>query len=866
VKAFRLSTDFYIVAMERDIYKLHQYRKGDCCVLPIQQLQQQQQQQRRRRFTILHPNRIRLSFQQREINSSILNASTNRRQYQQQGYNNTRETYECNMKHHTIFTALLSPIEAFWNKLIRIRHLSTMVGILLVVLHTSSMMMIVTGHWIDPDTPKDAYTTVPIPAHQYYPPRQKPGAPSSTTTTSTKKSSATVVLESYLSSTTTIVQEGVSMPVHSPTTNPTTVQPTSIPTVFPSEVPTKESVLTDRTEFQLVFSDEFNIAGRDFRDGTDPRWTALDKNDYTNDALHYYSPDNVRTDNGNLIITTNADDTDIIGFDDVIRKRTHVTKHFKSAMLQTWNKFCFTGGIIEAQVTLPGKAAVGGLWPAFWMLGNLARHTYVGGSEHIWPWSSQICTSKSKTAQKVSGCNEVAHYGLEPRLGRGAPEIDIFEVQPGNMKANTGVFLKSSVGQPFMSASFQVAPGRSDNRPGPGEWPGPDQWYSGTKFGINTSLNILFYGAYNHFNDDTNPFEQDYWSDAISYNRQLNSSHFSSPHIYRLEWEVPIDNVTDGYLHWYLDGELVSSINGTGVKNAGLGSEISSEPSYILLNTAVSKQWGFPHECPTNCPCKEYDCRSKDWPDTCGFSEGFCSMMTDPAEPVEYKIDWVRVYQDPTNPTQKVGCSTPERPTRKYIIANENNYKTENDIIPLKGIPRGLGECDPRDVLPMKPNTNITTATGEIKYSTIPTYDEYIKQYNSILPKVCGGRQRGKCTGGKVCECYDGWTGPNCLSHDGYDPILYDVAEKISDVGFVAPAGIPKFLVMVLGGLIIVFIYVITNSRRVSNWEPIPDINNIKQYLDTNGRLASSSYNNPHPGSNVSLHSTGSQSKRRLSV
>ena len=49
--------------------------------------------------------------------------------------------------------------------------------------------------------------------------------------------------------------------------------------------------------------------------------------------------------------------------------------------------------------------------------------------------------------------------GMEPFLGRGAPEIDIFEVQPGNIKANTGVFLKSPVGQPFMSASFQVAPG-----------------------------------------------------------------------------------------------------------------------------------------------------------------------------------------------------------------------------------------------------------------------------------------------------------------------------------------------------------------------------------------------------------------------
>ena len=141
-------------------------------MLPIQrQKQQQQPQQQGRR------NRIRRSFhQQQEIDSLNLNATTKRqRQYQQRGYNNTRETYECStlsMKHHAIVisTTLVSTTKVFWNKLMRIRHLPTMVGLLVVVLHLSSMMIKVTGHWIDPDTPNEAYTTVPIPAHQYYPP------------------------------------------------------------------------------------------------------------------------------------------------------------------------------------------------------------------------------------------------------------------------------------------------------------------------------------------------------------------------------------------------------------------------------------------------------------------------------------------------------------------------------------------------------------------------------------------------------------------------------------------------------------------------------------------------------------------------
>lgn len=323
----------------------------------------------------------------------------------------------------------------------------------------------------------------------------------------------------------------------------------------------------------MVYSDEFNTPERTFEDGADPRWTALNKNDYSNDALHYYSPNNAVTEGGYLVITTEAADTPVIGFDDVLREKTLVTKHFRSAMLQSWNKFCFTGGIIEAEAILPGQPFVGGLWPAFWLLGNLARHTYAASAQHVWPWSSTGCFVKNREAQRMSGCSEVLHYGLESLVGRGAPEVDIFEVQPGDTPGNTGAFLKTPVGQPFMSASFQVAPGRAGNRPGPGWWPGPGQWYEGLQGGNATAPNILFYGNYNHYKGDPHPAKQDYWSDAVSFNRQLNEDYFRNPHIYRLEWQVP--NETDnGSLRWFLDGEMVLSIDGTGIKNAGYGTSL----------------------------------------------------------------------------------------------------------------------------------------------------------------------------------------------------------------------------------------------------------------------------------------------------
>lgn len=631
-------------------------------------------------------------------------------------------------------------------------------GILLTLLISCHFT---SGDWIDPDTPKESYTAQP---YKFNPPT----LPKSKPKKAKKHHNRTK-------------HHGTYAPSFSPTVSE---EPSSQPSAWPTEEIHTET-------YELVFSDEFNTPYRSFADGVDPRWTALDKNDYTNDALHYYSPNNVVTnDNGELVITTEAADTDVIGFDDVKRKKTRVTKHFKSGMVQSWNKFCFTGGIIESEVVLPGKANVGGLWPAFWLLGNLARHTYVGSSEHVWPWSSSVCTKKSGDSQLINACDRIEHYGLEVGLGRGAPEMDIFEVQPGNIKANTGPFLESTVGQPFASASFQVAPGRSLNRPGPGYWPGPGQWYEGLTGGVNSSLNILFYGTYNHFLDSIHPLRQDYWSDAISYNRQLNEDHFERPHKYRLEWELP-DDKKDGHLRWYIDNDLVLNIDGKGVKKAGLGSSISTEPSYILFNTAVSKQWGFPLECPAYCPCKEFDCNSHDFTRRCGFSDGFCEMMRD--EPPKYRINWVRVYQNPKDEKQKVGCSTPERPTRRFINAHEKHYKSKNDLTMLKGIQTGRGACNP----------NLTP--------------------DEINPQTCGGYERGKCTQGRVCECKKGWTGPHCLVHDGYDPIVYDAPDTIADVGFVPPKVPGGFLPLGFIILVVFLIASISFRQRMDGWTPIPD-------------------------------------------
>jgi len=154
----------------------------------------------------------------------------------------------------------------------------------------------------------------------------------------------------------------------------------------------------DRRQYSLIFSDEFNIDGRSFHDGMDPRWTALHKNDVTNNPLHYSSHDAVQTQNGSLRITLSLYPQDDL--ETMIQGQTE-SKEFQSGMMQSWDKFCFTGGIVEITAKLPGEWLIGGMWPAIWMMGNLGRATYVNSTENIWPFSTNVCDERTEYSQST---------------------------------------------------------------------------------------------------------------------------------------------------------------------------------------------------------------------------------------------------------------------------------------------------------------------------------------------------------------------------------------------------------------------------------------------------------------------------------
>jgi beta-glucanase (GH16 family) len=217
---------------------------------------------------------------------------------------------------------------------------------------------------------------------------------------------------------------------------------------------------TDGQEYELIMSDEFNRDGRHFHDGFDPMWTGIQRSDddqtsQGRKSLQYYNSSYIKTENGSLVITTTTEDTKWRGWNPYLKKYDTMTRHFRSGMVQTWNKFCYTGGILELSVKFPGRHDVGGLWPAAWLMGNLGRATFEASTNLMWPWSYEKCNRELQHAQEISGCDVTEHYNMKPGRGRGATEIDVIEVMPG--PSSSLPLVKNHVTRPYCSMTLQVS-------------------------------------------------------------------------------------------------------------------------------------------------------------------------------------------------------------------------------------------------------------------------------------------------------------------------------------------------------------------------------------------------------------------------
>ncbi|KAG6623018.1 Beta-glucan synthesis-associated protein SKN1 [Phytophthora cinnamomi] len=228
-------------------------------------------------------------------------------------------------------------------------------------------------------------------------------------------------------------------------------------------------------QWDLVMSDEFNVANRSFRPGDDHMWTSLEKPDGVNGALELYSHNMTSTkcdDDGTCYFyIKSVDEVNVIH---VYNMYTHppgftdANFFYRSAMVQSWNKFCYQGGMLEVRAQLPGavskasgnpdlalgksgKVATSNYyptWPGIWMMGNLGRAIFSASTNRMWPFSYNKCDPDvfNSSNQRISACDANPGYGLNPNQGRGAPEIDVLEG-----------------GGLAISSSLQIAPGMPDD-------------------------------------------------------------------------------------------------------------------------------------------------------------------------------------------------------------------------------------------------------------------------------------------------------------------------------------------------------------------------------------------------------------------
>lgn len=219
------------------------------------------------------------------------------------------------------------------------------------------------------------------------------------------------------------------------------------------------------TTYKLVFSDEFKESGRTFGPNADPFWEAVETYDRKNLDLNAYIPDQVTTENGHLVIT--------------LEHKTTGSHAYTSGMLQSWNKFCFTGGYIEVAVSLPGDNTQTGFNPQVYTMGNLARSGFAASEEGVFPYSYDSCdaafqamqggdgTLSTLPAQRLSACtcrteqtnhNHPGPNGDTQLRGRGAPQIDVLGYATN--AGQTGVITQGLRIAP-MNPELAVAQGQS---------------------------------------------------------------------------------------------------------------------------------------------------------------------------------------------------------------------------------------------------------------------------------------------------------------------------------------------------------------------------------------------------------------------
>lgn len=440
-----------------------------------------------------------------------------------------------------------------------------------------------------------------------------------------------------------------------------------------------------KKKFKLVFSDEFNVDGRSFYPGEDPFWEAVDLHYWQTGNLEWYDPAAVTTRNGALRIQ--------------LSEHIEHNSRFRGGMLQSWNKFCFRGGIVLASVQLPGYTNVGGLWPAIWIMGNLGRAGYGATLQGTWPYSYDQCDVGTVQNQTLFN-GETALFHTK---------FDDIEYPVGYPNGTTMIAGAVGFNKDHNTSALSFLPGQKlsrctcegEDHPGPfvnGEFTGraaPEidmfeaqiQTHKGEKMaGVSQSMQIAPYNwkymiaqgnnspVYHFFDEERLPRDQlgtelNWYTGEITQQSmsgtsvasqtavQYNASSPDPPPPGKVSdgnyanYAVEYGQGSDGYVVWLSDNkktwELFPEVMRPDNRSMIHRRTFPQEPMYLIMNLGVSNNFG-----------------KIDWSNLQG---GF---------PFEMSVDWIRVYQDPDN--YQVGCDPKDMPTADYIERHIEAYTNPN--------------------------------------------------------------------------------------------------------------------------------------------------------------------------------------------
>ncbi|KAG7100303.1 hypothetical protein E1B28_002078 [Marasmius oreades] len=421
----------------------------------------------------------------------------------------------------------------------------------------------------------------------------------------------------------------------------------------------------DGQPYELVYSDEFTEEGRTFYPGDDPYLEAMDFWYGVTGDLEWYDPQQVSTRDGALVITIDADSETVTqpnltkGSTAPFTKDDNHNLTYRSGMLQSWNKFCFTSGYIEIAVQLPHNSAQNGYWPGAWMMGNLGRPGYRATTDAMWPYSYDECdvgtfpnqSYKDQSGppaafdlpngwkefdmklsvlngQRLSACTcpnsdhpgPWGNFGGTQRYrGRGAPEIDIIEIQhndvaPGNVASQSAQFAPFTHQYLVDKAGYTIYDPSITHPNG----------YSGSP--LQQAVSGLTRVPDAGFQRAPNPryvtYGFEYWAD-------------------------PNDR-DNGFITWQVDGkpsvQLLPKAVGPdmGPEGSLVGQRtIPEEPMALILNLGISNNWA------------QIDYTSLQFPS-------------------EMLFDYIRVYQRVGH--KNVGCDPKDYPTMDYIKKHIDEY------------------------------------------------------------------------------------------------------------------------------------------------------------------------------------------------